>query len=36
MVDPAGGGEVLAGVFLALRANGLPGREALQYALTSP
>ena len=32
-VDPTGGGEVLAGVFLALRANGLPERRALKYAV---
>jgi len=32
-VDPTGGGEVLAGVFLALRAEGLPEREALRYAV---
>ena len=32
LVDPAGGGEVLAGVFLALRADGLPERTALTYA----
>jgi sugar/nucleoside kinase (ribokinase family) len=33
LVDPAGGGEVLAGVFLALRADGLPERRALRYAV---
>jgi sugar/nucleoside kinase (ribokinase family) len=33
VVDPTGGGEVLAGVFLALRADGLPGRTALKYAV---
>jgi sugar/nucleoside kinase (ribokinase family) len=33
LVDPAGGGEVLAGVFLALRADGLPERRALGYAV---
>jgi len=33
VVDPTGGGEVLAGVFLALRAEGLPEREALRYAV---
>jgi sugar/nucleoside kinase (ribokinase family) len=33
LVDPTGGGEVLAGVFLALRANGLPERRALRYAV---
>ena len=32
-VDPTGGGEVLAGVFLALRADGLPERRALSYAV---
>ena len=32
-VDPTGGGEVLAGAFLALRANGLPERRALKYAV---
>jgi sugar/nucleoside kinase (ribokinase family) len=32
-VDPTGGGEVLAGVFLALRADGLPERRALKYAV---
>jgi sugar/nucleoside kinase (ribokinase family) len=32
-VDPTGGGEVLAGVFLALRADGLPERLALRYAV---
>jgi sugar/nucleoside kinase (ribokinase family) len=32
-VDPTGGGEVLAGVFLALRADGLPERRALRYAV---
>jgi sugar/nucleoside kinase (ribokinase family) len=33
VVDPAGGGEVLAGVFLALRADGLSERTALKYAV---
>jgi sugar/nucleoside kinase (ribokinase family) len=33
VVDPTGGGEVLAGAFLALRAEGLPEREALRYAV---
>jgi len=33
LVDSTGGGEVLAGVFLALRAGGLPERTALQYAV---
>jgi sugar/nucleoside kinase (ribokinase family) len=33
VVDPTGGGEVLAGVFLALRADGLPERRALRYAV---
>jgi len=33
VVDPTGGGEVLAGVFLALRADGQPEREALRYAV---
>ena len=33
LTDPTGGGEVLAGVFLALRAEGLPEREALRYAV---
>jgi sugar/nucleoside kinase (ribokinase family) len=33
VVDPAGGGGVLAGVFLALRAEGQPEREALRYAV---
>ncbi len=32
-VDPTGGGEVLAGVFLALRAAGESEREALTYAV---
>jgi cytidine kinase len=32
VVDPTGGGEILAGVFLALRAAGLPGIPALEYA----
>lgn len=32
LVDPTGGGEVLAGVFLALRTEGLPERTALKYA----
>lgn len=33
VVDPTGGGEVLAGVFLALRVLGRPEREALRYAV---
>lgn len=33
VVDPTGGGEILAGVFLALRAHGQPAREALKYAV---
>ena len=33
LVDPTGSGEVLAGVFLALRADGLPERRALRYAV---
>src|SRR5215467_14150062 len=33
VVDPTGDGEVLAGVFLALRAEGLPERTALKYAV---
>jgi sugar/nucleoside kinase (ribokinase family) len=33
VVDPTGGGEVLAGVFLALRADGFPAGEALRYAV---
>jgi sugar/nucleoside kinase (ribokinase family) len=33
VIDPTGGGEILAGVFLALRAEGLPEREALRYAV---
>src|SRR5215469_2797365 len=33
LVDPIGSGEVLAGVFLALRADGLPERVALKYAV---
>jgi sugar/nucleoside kinase (ribokinase family) len=33
VVDPTGAGEVLAGVFLALRAAGQPDREALKYAV---
>jgi sugar/nucleoside kinase (ribokinase family) len=33
LVDPTGGGEVLAGAFLALRAGGLPERTALRYAV---
>jgi sugar/nucleoside kinase (ribokinase family) len=33
VVDPTGGGEVLAGVFLALRAAGQPERAALKYAV---
>ena len=31
--EATGGGEILAGVFLALRAEGLPEREALKYAV---
>lgn len=33
VVDPTGGGEVLAGVFLALRTAGHPERTALRYAV---
>ena len=33
VVDPTGGGSVLAGVFLALRADGQPERAALKYAV---
>ena len=33
VVDPTGDGEVLAGVFLALRTEGLPERTALTYAV---
>jgi len=33
VVDPTSGGEVLAGVFLALRADGQSEREALRYAV---
>src|SRR5271165_416567 len=33
VVDPTGGGEILAGVFLALRAEGQPERTALKYAV---
>jgi sugar/nucleoside kinase (ribokinase family) len=33
LADPTGSGEVLAGVFLALRADGLPERRALRYAV---
>jgi len=33
VVDTGGGGEVLAGVFLALRTEGLPERMALTYAV---
>ena len=33
VVDPIGGGEVLAGVFLALRASGRSERNALTYAV---
>jgi sugar/nucleoside kinase (ribokinase family) len=33
VVDPTGGGEILAGVFLALRAIGYPDTPALQYAV---
>jgi sugar/nucleoside kinase (ribokinase family) len=32
VVDPTGGGEILAGVFLALRAEGLADIDALHYA----
>ena len=33
-VDPVGAGEILAGVFLALRARGLADEQALSYAVT--
>jgi sugar/nucleoside kinase (ribokinase family) len=33
VVDPTGGGEILAGVFLALRADGRPANDALEYAV---
>jgi sugar/nucleoside kinase (ribokinase family) len=33
VVDPTGGGEILAGVFLALRADGLSQIPALEYAV---
>jgi sugar/nucleoside kinase (ribokinase family) len=33
VVDPTGGGEILAGVFLALRADGRSERDALEYAV---
>ncbi len=33
VVDPTGSGEILAGVFLALRAAGQPERAALRYAV---
>ena len=33
VVDPTGGGEILAGVFLALRVGGQPERVALTYAV---
>ena len=33
VVDPTGGGEILAGVFLALRAEGQSERAALTYAV---
>jgi len=33
VADPTGGGEILAGVFLALRSAGLPGAEALRYGV---
>jgi len=33
VVDPTGGGEILAAVFLALRADGRSAREALEYAV---
>jgi sugar/nucleoside kinase (ribokinase family) len=33
VVDPTGGGEILAGVFLALRAAGRSADEALEYAV---
>jgi sugar/nucleoside kinase (ribokinase family) len=34
-VDPVGAGEILAGVFLALRARGLPENRALSHAVTA-
>ena len=34
-VDPVGAGEILAGVFLALHAGGLPEEQALSYAVTA-
>jgi sugar/nucleoside kinase (ribokinase family) len=33
VVDPTGGGEILAGVFLGLRASGMTDVDALQYAV---
>jgi sugar/nucleoside kinase (ribokinase family) len=33
VVDPTGGGEILAGVFLALRADSRSERDALEYAV---
>jgi ribokinase len=33
VVDQTGGGEILAGVFLALRADGRSARDALEYAV---
>lgn len=33
VIDPTGGGEILAGVFLALRVFGLPDVAALRYAV---
>jgi sugar/nucleoside kinase (ribokinase family) len=33
VVDPTGGGEILAGVYLALRADGRSADEALEYAV---
>jgi sugar/nucleoside kinase (ribokinase family) len=33
VVDPTGGGEILAGVFIALCAEGLPDIGALTYAV---
>jgi sugar/nucleoside kinase (ribokinase family) len=32
-VDPIGAGEILAGAFLALRARGLTGEQALAYSV---
>jgi sugar/nucleoside kinase (ribokinase family) len=34
-VDPIGAGEILAGVFLALRAQGLDPDQALTYAVAA-